>query len=172
MANAFIILTVSGSPAVFPHRATSAADHFVLLGGFFAVIRKESGFQSCNACGAKQFRAHCIAGVRRRSGVKAIFFGLFFQGGDGGHYRRAILLFRSEDLQESPGIHGMRGFYPERIVAIADIGHRNHPPVPHAVHPGADLKQFLLLSGGIPEGIYLVYESGHAGTPAEKSLHV
>ena len=88
------------------------------------------------------------------------------------HHGATFLRDGPENFQETAGIHGMPCLDGKGIVAIGDIGHRLHALRPHAVHGCLQGRHFVFRGRGVPKGIDLVNETGHAGALAEKSFHV
>ena len=110
--------------------------------------------------------------MRGGGSVQAEGTGLLLKGAHTLHHGVAFLGNRAEHLQEGTGVHGMGGLDGEGVVAVGDIGHCLHSLRPHAVHGFLQGCHLVFQGRGVPEGIDLIDETGHAGALAEQPFHV
>ena len=110
--------------------------------------------------------------MRRGSGIQAIGLRLCLQLENPFHDGVTLLGNRPEHLQEGPGVHGMPLFHGKGICAVGDIGHGYDALRPHPVHGIGELLHLLFQRLGVPEGVDLVYEAGHARPFPEQAFHI
>ena len=164
--------THPGLHAILPHLSGAALEHLLLFLRFLAMERQESGLEALRTHGCQEFRAHRIAGVRRRGGVDAESVRNGLQLPHPLHRGIAIRRFGAEDLQEGTGVHRVTGLHGEGIVAVGDVGHGHDTLAPEAVHRLREVPDLLFQGFVVAKLIDLVDESGHPGPLPELSLHI
>ena len=110
--------------------------------------------------------------MRRRGGIKTDLASFLIEFQDILHHGGTILFLRSEDFQESPGVHRRFFLDSERIVAIAYVRHSGDSPFPHNIHPMTDVGDLLLEWFRVSQSIDLVDKTSHPGPFTEELPHV